>query len=175
MFRSVAFVIAFVLSLSSSRTIIAQPATAAATQHAHDHPEHGPNKGELLEIGHGEYHAELVLNEETKEVTIFLLDGKAKAYVAVNTPSLVVNFKRGGRPFQVKLAAAPQDIDEKGFSSRFAMKSAELMDSLHNAKSDPRFAIRIGNKSYIAKLTHSHDHNHAHGDSHNHNHAGPKK
>jgi ABC-type nickel/cobalt efflux system permease component RcnA len=175
-FRSVAFIIAFALSLSFSEAIIAQSATTAtAPQHAHDHPEHGPNKGELLEIGHGEYHAELLLNEESKEITIYLLDAKAKAYVAVNTTALVVNFKRGGRPFQVKLAAVPQEIDEKGFSSRFAMKSPELMSSLHDAKSDPRFAIRIGNKSYVAKLTHSHDHNHSHGDSHNHDHAGPKK
>ena len=174
MFRAVVPVIAFVLSLSCSSVLVAEPPASAAA-HAHEHPDRGPNNGELVEIGHGEYHAEMVLSEETKEVTIYLLDGKAKAYVAINAPSLVVNFKRGGRPVQVKLVAVPQEIDEKGFSSRFGIKSLELMDSLHDAKSDPRFAVRVGNKSYVAKLTHSHDHTHAHGEPHNHAQPGPKK
>jgi hypothetical protein len=178
MFRSIVWIIACLLSVSFCYPVVADPA-ATATAGAHQHPDGGPNKGELLEIGHGEYHAELVLKEATKEITIYLLDGKAKGYVAINAPSLVVNFKRGGRPVQVKLAAIPQEIDEKGFSSRFGIKSAELMDSLHDANASPRFAIRIANKSYVANLTHSHDHSHGHshanGEAHNHTPAGTKK
>ena len=45
---------------------------------AHDHPEEGPHHGHLIELGGGEYHAELTHDDATKTVAIYLLGKDAK-------------------------------------------------------------------------------------------------
>ncbi len=136
---------------------------AAAVGHAghnhagHDHGSKGPNKGDLLEIGRGEYHGELVVDEESKQVVVYLLDGSLKSYVAIDASFVTVNFKSGTRPAQVKLLPVPQETDVKGASSRFGLISPELFEALHDAKSDAKLTLRIGKKSYVSKLTHSHE------------------
>ena len=47
----------------------------------HAHPEHGPNGGELFELGAEEYHAELLHDDDAQTVTINLLDSAAKEAV----------------------------------------------------------------------------------------------
>ena len=123
---------------------------------AHDHAAKGPNKGELLEIGRGEFHGELVVDEESKQVVVYLLDGSLKNYVAIDSAFVTVNFKNGTQPAQVKLLPVPQDVDVKG-SSRFGLISPELFDALHDSKSDAKLSLRIGKKNYVSKLSHAHE------------------
>lgn len=129
-----------------------------ASAHAHSHDAHGPNNGELLEIGRGEYHAELVVDEESNQVAVYLLDSTLKSYISIDAAYLVVNFKAGNKPVQVKMLPVPQDADAKNLSSRFSLVSPELFTALHDPKSDAKLSLRIGKKSYISKLSHSHDH-----------------
>ncbi len=142
-------------------TLVAGRNAAPAHSHAaHDHGTVGPNKGNVLEIGRGEYHAELVVDEETKQVTIYLLDSKLKSYVAIDSPFVTVNFKIGNKPAQVKLLPVPLDADAKGASSRFSLINAELFEALHDAKSDAKLSLRIDKKNYVTKLSHTHEHVH---------------
>jgi hypothetical protein len=153
------------LFLFSSPLYGQQPvAPSAPIAHAHAHPEHGPHGGELLEVGKEEYHIELVIEEKKKELTVYLLDGQVKKFVAIDAPFLAVNLKMVGKPVQVKLLSIPQDVDKKGFSSRFGITHPQMLDALHGGHADARLALKIGNKAYAVKIVHNHDHaGHSHG------------
>ncbi len=144
----------------------AQPPTtpAASPSAGHAHAEHGPHGGELLEVGKEEYHVELIIDEIKKQLVVYLLDGKAKGFVAIDAPYLAVNLKIAGRPVQIKLLPMSQEIDQKGFSSRYGLVSLQLVDALHHQHSEARLALRIGKKAYTVKMEHHHDHaGHKHG------------
>ena len=157
---TIAIVLQLSLSVFSQQAKL--PATVVAkslaTAHAHDHNSHGPNKGDLLEIGRGEYHAELVVDEESNQVAVYLLDSTLKSYISIDSTYLVVNFKVGNKPVQVKMLPVPQDADTKHLSSRFSLISPELFAALHDSKSDAKLSLRIGKKSYVSKFAHNHDH-----------------
>ncbi len=135
-----------------------QTVPGATAPKEHDHAEHGPHHGDLVEIGKEEYHAEIVVDEGKKQMVVYLLDKEVKAYVAIDAPFVAVNLLINGKPMQIKLKAAAQPADQKGFSSCFGAVSPELIDALHNPKSDPKLALKIRNKSYSVKIAHDHDH-----------------
>ena len=161
------FVAAFAVSLFSfSAPVFGQQpvAPSAPLAQSHAHPEHGPHGGELLEVGKEEFHLELIIEEKKKELVVYLLDGQAKNFVAIDAPFLVVNLKMAGKPVQVKLLPVAQDIDKKGFSSRFGIAHPPMLDALHGGHADARLALKIGNKAYAVKIVHNHDHaGHNHG------------
>ncbi len=158
--------IAIILQLTAS--VFSQqaklPATVAvksqASTHSHEHGALGPNKGDLLEIGRGEFHAELVVDEESQQIVVYLLDSTLKSYISIDAAFLTVNFKVGNKPVQVKLLPVPQDADAKSLSSRFSLISPELFTALHDSKSDAKLSLRIGKKSFVSKLAHDHNHDH---------------
>jgi hypothetical protein len=157
---TIAIVLQLATSAFSQQTKL--PATGAAKSqaaaHAHAHSAHGPNNGDLLEIGRGEYHAELVVDEESQQVVIYLLDSSLKSYISIDAAFLVVNFKVGNKPVQIKLLPVPQDVDAKNLSSRFSLISPELFAALHDSTSDAKLSLRIGKKLYVSKLAHNHSH-----------------
>jgi hypothetical protein len=163
MSRTLNAVFAVGLLVFYSPLLAQQPATLAKAQAAeHAHAEHGPHGGELLEIGKEEYHVELVIDEAKKQLVVYLMDGKVKSFVAIDAPFLAVNLKMAGKPVQVKLAPMPQEMDQKGFSSRFGIVSPPLVDALHTGHAEARLAIKIGKKAYTVKMDHDHA-GHAHG------------
>jgi len=160
------FLLTIAIVLQLSLPVFSQqaklPSTVAvksqASAHSHAHDAHGPNNGDLLEIGRGEYHAELVVDEESNQVVVYLLDSTLKSYISIDSTYLVVNFKVGNKPVQVKMLPVPQDADTKHLSSRFSLISPELFAALHDSKSDAKLSLRIGKKSYVSKFAHNHDH-----------------
>lgn len=142
----------------------AQQTSTQKSAPKHLHPEHGPHHGELIELGKEEFHAELVVDEAKQQMVIYLLEKDAKTSVAIESPFLTVNLLMAGKPMQIQLKAIPQAADPKGQSSCFGAVSTELFNALHSAKADPKLALRIRNKAYVAKIDHSHDHS-------GHNHA----
>lgn len=144
--------------------VFAQQPLAPAAPAVHEHAEHGPHGGELLEVGKEEFHVELIIDEAKKQLVVYLMDGAAKAFVAIDAPFLAVNLKMAGKPVQVKLKPAPQEVDQQGFSSRYGIASPELVDALHAGHADAKLALKIGNKAYTVKIEHDHDHaGHNHG------------
>lgn len=142
------------------------PATVGDHAHDHDHPSEGPHHGELIELGGEEYHAELVHDEDSGSLTIYVLDGTATQTVPVESQEIVINATIDGQPQQFKLAAAPDEGDPEGTSSRFVSTSAELAAHLDEEGSSPQLVLTIKGKSYRGKITHSHDHDHDHGHAH---------
>jgi hypothetical protein len=134
--------------------------------HGHVHPDKGPHGGELIELGEDEYHAELVHDDATKEVSIYILDAAAKAAVPIEATEIVINLKHEGQPEQHKLTAVPQADDPQGKSSRFTAKgNVDLEGDLHHEGAEPRLDVTIDGKPYIGKIEHdAHAHAHADGD-----------
>ena len=165
--RVVSFVVGVTLLHATVFGQQAVPGVAAPVK-AHDHAALGPHHGDVVEIGKEEYHAEIVLNEEKKQMFVYLLDKEVKGYVSIDAAFVAVNLLINAKPVQIKLKAAPQPVDPKGFSSCFGAVSPELIDALHHPKSEPKLALKIRNKSYSVKIAHNHDHA-------GHDHAAPVK
>lgn len=123
----------------------------------HAHPSTGPHDGHLIELGKEEYHAELVHDDDAGTVTIYILDHDAKDAVAIDAKELRINLKHDGKGEQFKLAAAPQDGDEKGKASRFVSRDKELSEDLDHAGAEARLVVEIGGKSYTGEIKHDQD------------------
>ena len=148
----------------------ASPA-GSSKEHDHDHDDHGhpsegPHHGVLVELGSEEYHAEVVHDDASGAVTVYLLDSTAKKPVTSDAPEITINLKHGDKPEQFKLSAQPQDGDAAGQSSRFAITDKELAEHLHEAATEPRLSLTIGGQPYSGAIPHEahgdHDHDHDH-------------
>lgn len=132
----------------------------------HDHPTTGPHQGTLVELGNEQYHAEVIHDEQAGSVTIYVLDGTAKKGVAIDASEIVINLKHDGKGEQFKLAAAPEEGDKEGTSSRFKSEDKQLSEDLDAAESEARLVIEIEGKSYTGTMKHDHGgekgHDHAH-------------
>ena len=129
-----------------------------ATVEIHEHPSEGPHHGSLIELGKEEFHAELVHDE--KSVTIYVLDNAATNSVPVDSSEVVINVLHDGKPEQFKLAAAPEESDPSGKSSRFVANDPELASHLDDEAAAPKLSITINGKSYRGTITHDQDHAH---------------
>lgn len=141
---------------------------AHGEQGGHSHPSEGPHGGQILEFGSADYHAELVHDEASGAVTVYILDSGATKATPVEAAELTVNVKQGGEAKQYVLAAAPDEGETGGKSSRFTTEDKALGEDLH-AGAEARLVAKIGGRSYNAAIEHGHDH--AHG-GHGHSHAG---
>lgn len=139
------------------------PPDTVATGHddheGHDHgahPEHGPNGGDLIELGEEEYHAELVHDSGT--VAIYILDSAAKEAVPIEATDVTINLKQDGKPEQFKLTAAPQEGDGEGKASRFTVEDADLASHLDEEGAGARLMVTIAGKSFNGAIEHHHGH-----------------
>lgn len=150
-----------VLNVFLGLAITASIAIAAdEKEEKHDHPDKGPHKGALIELGEEEYHAELVHDDEANTITVYILDSSAKKAVPIDSKQILINVKHGKKVEQFKLASSPDKGDAKGLSSRFTLKDKELCEHLDEENVEARLSLKIKGKSYAAKLAHDHDHDH---------------
>lgn len=151
--------VAVAITLSTALGCGGRPA-ATDEHHAgdgHDHGEHaseGPHHGHLIELGKEEYHAELVHDDATKSVTVYLLDGSAKASVAIPEQEVVLNLSVNGKPMQFKLPGTPQPTDPQGQCSKFSIVNEELLEALESPKTTGRLNITIKNQPFSGTIEH---------------------
>lgn len=137
----------------------APPAAGAA---GHEHPDHGPHGGALIELGNEKFHAELLHDEKSQTITVYVLDGTAKNEVPIPAKFVRINIKRAGKGEQFQLKPAAQKHETAGQTARFTLKDGTLCDRLHAEGVDARLVVEIEAKSYSGRVVHSHDHEHAH-------------
>jgi hypothetical protein len=128
----------------------------------HVHAEKGPHGGMLIELGNEEFHAELLHNEVTNLVTIYLLDGSAKNPVAIEAPQISVNVRLGDAGQQFFLTAESADGDPAGTSSRFTSQEAALAEALHHDDAQSQLVLTIQGKQFRGAIAHDHPHDHRH-------------
>ena len=134
---------------------------APAAGHAHAHPTEGPHKGALIELGKEDYHAELVHDDATDTVTIYILDSSATKPVPIAAKQLTLNMRVDGRPQQFLLAAQPHDGDAAGSASAFAASGKRMCQALDSKAASGRLNVEIGGKVYVGNVGgHAHSHRH---------------
>jgi len=135
----------------------------------HGHPSEGPHHGSLIELGNNEkYHAELVHDETSGSVTIYVLDSAAKNAVPIEATEVRVNLSHDGEAEQFTLAASPDAGDPSGKSSRFVSTEEELAEDLDHDGTEAKLVITIGGKQYRGAIEHDHDGHDEHEDDHDH-------
>ena len=147
------------------------PGTVAPAHddHGHDHADHGhasegTHHGALVELGNEEYHAEVVHDDATGSVTVYLLDSSAKKSVTSTATEAVINLKHGDHPEQFQLAAQPEVGNPACQTSRFTLTDKELVEHLDDAASAAKLNITIGDTPYSGTIPagdhaeHGHEH-----------------
>lgn len=135
----------------------AAPKNGEVKKHDHAGHVHGPHEGELIELGDEEYHAELLHDDATHAVTIYLLDAAAKEGVPVEETEITINAVVDGKPTQFKLPAAPIEGEPAGQSSRFIVADEKLHEAIESEEAQPRLTVTIAGKPYTGKIDHHHE------------------
>jgi hypothetical protein len=130
--------------------------------HEHAHSHEGVHGGHIIELGDENYHAELVHDDATHKVGVYLLDGTAKAAAPIDTPSITINCCGvGDNPNQYTLVPTPQAGDPAGQASYFELVSEELVDGLDAEGGVARLNIVIAGKPFVGEIDlHGHEHDH---------------
>jgi len=134
---------------------------APAAGHAHAHPTEGPHHGALIELGKEDYHAELVHDDATDTVTIYILDSSATKSVPITAKQLTLNMRAGRKPQQFVLAAQPKTGDADGSASVFAASGKQISQAIDTKGASGRLNVEIEGKIYVGNVG---------GNSHNHKH-----
>ena len=150
-----------------------EAAKAAADSHDHDHAHaHGPNGGDLVELGDHSIHAEVVFDEGSGKLDVYLLGEDAKTAHPVALTELTLSFAHGDESEDFKLAAAPLDGEAEGQSSRFSVTDKEIAEEFHEHTDGAHLQFSIDGKEYKGEVHHHHDHaGHDHGDHADHDHG----
>ncbi|MEX2186369.1 MAG: hypothetical protein WD875_06235 [Pirellulales bacterium] len=125
----------------------------------HDHPSDGPHKGVLIELGDEEYHGEVVHDDATHKVTVYILDSEAKNAVPVEAKDVTINVVADGKGSNFAVPAMPLDGESDGKSSRFELTDEQLCDGMGAEGAEARLTVHIAGKQYQGKISvHDHDH-----------------
>ena len=158
MYRSILLLSLLVLVGCSSQSA---PSTAEVDHDEHAHESGGPHGGTILELG--EYHGELVHDDATGTVTVYVLDGAVAENVPVDAKEAVINITREGLGKQFTLSASPMEGEPEGWSSRFVSSDAELAKELDNPGVAAVFVVSINGQQHHGMIEHQHDdHDHDH-------------
>jgi hypothetical protein len=152
---------ALLMSAALALSGCGKPATPPVKE-GDNHDEHGhvgPHKGQIIELGTGEYHAELVDDHDQHRVTVYILDKSAQKATPVEAKEVQINLVVAGRPAQFTLPAKPEDDESEATSSRFQLTDEALCDALDAPKSKGRLQITIGGETYSGEME-AHDHDH---------------
>ncbi|MBI1314379.1 hypothetical protein GC176_24045 [bacterium] len=173
---------------SDYQQVTPEAAKAAADSHDHDHAHaHGPNGGDLVELGDHSIHAEVVFDEGTGKLDVYLLGEDAKTAHPVALTDLTLSFAHGDESEDFTLAAAPLDGEPEGQSSRFSLTNSEIVEEFHEHSEGANLHFTLNGKDYKGAVHHHHDHadhdhaDHAHADGHSdavhadHDHAADDK
>lgn len=141
---------------------------AHSHHHHHDSDHEAPHGGTLIELGEHAYHAEIVFDEKTHSILIYLFDGEAKGRVGIEAKALTLKIGDGDKAESHALNAQPQKTDAEGKASRFASSDEALFERFHDNESlAGQIDIPLDGKSYPVVVAHDHDHDHdEHGDDH---------
>jgi len=121
---------------------------------AHAHPTHGPHEGDLIELGNEEYHAEMLHDEATHKVTIYILDAHAEKEIAVAEDAVIINAKIDGKPKQYPMIAIGAT---DGKASHFEVVDEALMEAIESDTADAQLSVTVEGNPYLGKIAH-HDH-----------------
>jgi hypothetical protein len=152
--------------------------------HTHSHEDGGhvhvaPHGGELVAIAEEFFNAELLLNSETGDLRLYLLDAHAENPVRVDQAAIELTVQLDSVSHELSLAAVADALTEEtvGDTSQFAVQSSALVGVTAFEGTLGRIEGRgevfeSTSFSFPAGHDHGHDHEHEHGEaSHSHEHT----
>jgi hypothetical protein len=104
----------------------------------HQHADHGPHGGEIVEMGGGELHAEWVIDENL--VNVYLLGSDASEPADVAADEVVMNLVTGDGSKQFQFIAKDDNPSSAQSIRYFSLESPELANALFTTGA--RIAIR---------------------------------
>lgn len=128
----------------------------------HDHAELGPHGGQLVELGEEEFHAEIIHNDDTHAVSVYVLDGRAEDTVAIAAPSVTIEVDAGGASRRFSLPAVHLGQDDATRTFCFEAVDEALCEALDEEGSKSIVSVEIDGKSFSGAFAHAHDHEHDH-------------
>ena len=157
----------FALSGCSDSGEIETPEIQKDTEgkHVHEHAAHGPHDGHIIELGDEQYHAELVHDDASHTVTVYILDGSVKNAAPIAAESISIKLIADGQPKEFTLTAQPLEGEADGQSSRFVLESEELLHEMEEEGSKPRLSFSIGDQQFNGDISMD-DHDHEGHDDH---------
>ena len=130
----------------------------------HQHATHGPHDGHLVELGGEDYHAEVVFDHDSRELTVYLLGSDAETAMPVSTETVTLNLQVDNAPASVELASAPLDGEADG-SSRFTASGDAVPEAIHDDEDLHGWVVvEIDGTQHRGEIAHDR----AHGDEHDH-------
>ena len=106
-----------------------EPKEEAHDDHGHQHAAEGSHDGYIIELGDGQYHAELLPDETGHGVAVNLLDAETKEPVASDQAEITLQIFEDGHFGDYLLEAVTADASQSG-NSRFATVNEKLSDVL---------------------------------------------
>ncbi len=125
----------------------------------HEHGAVGPHHGELIELGDGAYHGELLHDRKAGSTTIYILDGNANARIGVAEDAVTLNLLLDGSPVGFRLTADRTENDPAGRASRFILINKKVADALDQESAKGQLRVIIGGKPFSGPIEHG---GHAH-------------
>lgn len=150
-------------------------------EHDHDHDHghvHGPHDGHVIDLGDHEYMAEVVYDEATHAVGVYILDHDKMEPLAIEATEISAHLHLGEKEAEYKLAAKPQEGDGEGKASFFELAGneviAEHVSDIEDVQGE--VIVTISGKEYEGIVGEGgHDHDHDHEEDHDHDHDEEKK
>ncbi|MEX0726595.1 MAG: hypothetical protein WEB58_20630 [Planctomycetaceae bacterium] len=142
----------------------------AAHDHDHDHGHgHGPHEGHLLELGEHEYHAEVVFDGASRNLTVYILGADAKSPLPIANDAVVFELEEGEDELELAITAVPLEGEPEGKSSRFEVAGDAVPERIKSEEDlEGHLHITIEGKEFEGELHHDGDHEHGHEDDHKH-------
>jgi len=119
----------------------------------HSHGESGPHGGDLIELGSGQFHAEIL---HDANVVVYILDATAQSTAPIDAAELVLNVTQEGDSGQFTLLADREATDPEGRSSRFSSDDAGLVAKLRKDHAEVHLVVTIERAQYRGVLEHNH-------------------
>lgn len=128
----------------------------------HGHGHHGPNGGDIVEVGNEEFHAEVVVDEDEHRIDVFILGSDAKTAKPIAASEIAISFKHGDEVEEFKLSASALDGESEGQASKFSVTDEELFEELHEHSEGATLTFADGDQTLTGTVKHSHGHDHGH-------------
>ena len=123
----------------------------------HDHAEYdhaAPHGGHLIELGRNhEYHAELVDDQKTETITVYLMDSQLKPF-KLKASSISLMLTTGNQTETFELQA-----NRNGGSSEFSSADGKMMEMIGREHATGKLRVMIDGKPYNGTFDH-HEHDH---------------
>lgn len=137
-----------------------EPVREHATGHQpgeeHSHPNEGPHKGRLIELGHHAFYAELVEDRRAGQLNVYLLAEDAKRRVPIDTQQITFLLGHDENTQSWHLVAQPDPEDPQGRSSCFVSSQKKLIEQLRQDHPYGQLVVTINGKQYRGEINHAH-------------------